>query len=133
MAIAAGLAFVATSAGAQDEAGGSPDVVIVTPPPPQVPERGAIGAPTALVSLSQPVRTDDLDLRTDEGARDLRSRVSFAARTLCNRLSTLYPASFNGVGTGWPRQPDCFREALDSAMPGAEAAIDAARAAYGGR
>jgi UrcA family protein len=135
MAIGAcvGLALNAASAGAQDYASGPAEEVIVTPPPPQGPQRSAIGAPIVLASQSAPVRFDDLDLRTERGARDLRSRVNFAARTLCTRLSTLYPSSFNGVATGWPPEPDCYRTAVDSAMPGAEAAIDAARTGYGGR
>jgi UrcA family protein len=130
---ALGLALIASSSAGAQEYGqpapgyyGPPEEVIVTPPP-YVRQRSAIGAPIIDASLSRPVRMDDLDLRTDWGARELRSRISYTARTLCRQLDTMYPVSYDG-GTS----QDCYRDAFAGGMEQAHGAIRAARGAYSG-
>ncbi len=83
-------------------------------------ERSVIGAPIRDVAISQAVRFDDLDLRTQEGAHILRARVRDAARDLCRRLDTRYPISTDD-------SPPCYSTALDDAMAQADRAIDDAR------
>ena len=123
---AMGLALVAISAGAQDYDSSAPEEVIVTPPP-HAPTRSIIGAPIIEVSMSQPVHFGDLDLRTSDGVHELRNRVSFAATTLCRRLSAMYPVSYDGTGDEWPRDSNCYRDAVARAMVQADAAVRAAR------
>jgi UrcA family protein len=123
---AAGLMLVAASAGAQDYYGDPSEEVIVTPPH-YVPPRSFIRAPIIDVSMSRAVRFDDLDLRADWGARALRGRVIFAATTLCGQLNTMYPVSYDGTGGQWPRDHNCFHNAVAHAMVKADAAISAAR------
>lgn len=129
---ALGLALIASAAGAQEYGSsapgnyGPPEEVIITPPP-YVHQRSAIGAPIIDASLSRPVRVDDLDLRTGWGARELRNRISFTARTLCRQLDAMYPASYDG-GTS----QDCYRDAFASGMEQAHGAIRAARGEYSG-
>ena len=105
---------------------GSPEEVIVTPPP-YVTHRSAIGAPIIDVSMSRPVRIDDLDLRTGWGVRELRSRISFTATTLCQQLNAMYPVTYDGGSDQWPRNHDCYRDAFARGMAQADGAIRAAR------
>jgi len=79
-----------------------------------------LNVPIENVSLSQPVRTDDLDLRTFRGARELRRRVHMAADQVCRQLIDEYPVGLNSDAT-------CYRNAVAEAMPQADAAIETAR------
>jgi UrcA family protein len=123
---AVGVALAASSASAQEYGPSGPGYY--QGPPEQVEvyaprhrsERSDIGAPIQDVAISRPVRFDDLDLRTEWGARELRARIEYAARDMCNQLDTLYPVSTSD-------SPPCFRTAVDNAMYQADAAIDAAR------
>lgn len=126
MGAAIGLVLVAASAGAQQYYTAPPEEVIVTAPP-HAHERSAIGAPIIDASMSQTVRIDDLDLRTNWGVRRLRDRVGFAATTLCSRLNTMYPVTYDGGSDQWPRDHDCYRDAFNRAMVQADAAISTAR------
>ncbi len=132
-----GLMVIASSAGAQEYGPpapgsyGPPQEVIVTPPP-YVHQRSAIGAPIIDASLSRPVRIDDLDLRTDWGVRELRSRISFTATTLCRQLDMMYPVSYDGGSDQWPRNHECYRDAFARGMEQAHGAIRAARGEYSG-
>jgi UrcA family protein len=134
---ALGLVLIASSAGAQEYGPpapgyyGPPEEVIVTPPPYATP-RSAIGAPIIDASLSRPVRIDDLDLRTEWGVRELRSRISCTASTLCRQLNVMYPATYDGGSDQWPRNHDCYRDAFDRGMAQAHGAIRAARGEYSG-
>jgi UrcA family protein len=134
---ALGLLLVASSAGAQEYGpypgyySAPPEEVIVRPPP-YARQRSAIGAPIINASLSRPVRIDDLDLRTGWGVRRLRDRVRFTARTLCNQLDEMYPATYDGGSDQWPGDHECYRNAYDQAMAQADQAIRAARGEYGG-
>jgi UrcA family protein len=115
---ALGLALFAFPASAQYY--GAPDEEIIINAPRHHPERSDIGAPIEDVAMSQQVRFDDLDLRTHWGARVLRERIEYAARTMCNRLDTLYPVSTSD-------SPPCYRAAVDDAMGQAAVAIRNAR------
>ncbi|HUO91274.1 MAG TPA: UrcA family protein [Rhizomicrobium sp.] len=135
---ALGLLLVASSAGAQEYGpygrgyySAPPEEVIVRPPP-YARQRSEIGAPIVDVSMSRPVRIDDLDLRTRWGVRSLRNRVSFAARSLCNQLDAMYPASYDEAGADWPTDTQCYRDAYSRAMDQADGAIRAARGEYSG-
>jgi UrcA family protein len=125
---ALGLALAVTSAAAQDSPGDSWNGVSVSP----TVGRSYTGAPVVIVSQSRAVRSDDLDLRTEEGAREFQDRVKAAARSICRDLSFMYPASYEGWGTRWSGDHDCYRGAMTRATPQIAAAVDAARGEYGG-
>ncbi len=120
-----GLALAASSASAQDYDDSAPvyrassEEVIVAAPRDRV-ERSTIGAPIRDVALSRPVRFDDLDLRSEQGAYVLRQRVRHTAERLCRDLDRRYPIT---VADG----PSCYQQAVDDAVDQAETAIDQAR------
>ena len=130
---AIGLALIASSAGAQDYPPppqepyyGTPSEEVIVTAPPYVQKRSAIGAPIEDVSMSREVVIGDLDLRTGWGVREMRNRISYTARTLCNRLNVMYPVSADGTSDS-----DCYRNAMHDAWAQAHDAIRAARG-YGG-
>ena len=135
-ASALGFALAASSANAQDHqygdaapnygqppsygpAYGPPEEITVYGPR-RHESRGDQGAPIQDVAISQPVRFDDLDLRTNWGARELRNRIEYTARVMCQRLDTMYPIKADD-------SPPCYRTAVDQAMYQADAAISHAR------
>lgn len=138
--LAFGLAFAGAPAMAQDYGNsyesydtstyysGPPEEVIVTPPRHR-PERSEIGAPIEYVSMSRAVPTDDLDLRTGWGVRELKRRIDFTAVSLCSRLDAAYPIDVDNVT--WPSDARCYRNAVRDAEYQADRAIRAARG-YGG-
>ena len=67
------------------------------------------------------MRFDDLDLRTDWGARELRHRIEYTARVMCQRLDAMYPIKADN-------SPPCYRTAVEGAMYQADTAINQARA-----
>jgi UrcA family protein len=141
--IGGGFALIAQAVAAQDYGtnpapylgnGAPPENVIVKAPPVG---RSYIQAPIRNVSVSRAIRTDDLDLRTEEGARTLRSRVFFTADSLCRWLNAMYPVNAEDWSGGmWPRDSQCYRNAVDGGMKQAVNAVSAARggsyAGYGG-
>ena len=136
-ASALGLALAASSANAQDydpnyapppnygpnyappPAYGPPEEITIYGPR-RHEQRSDIGAPIQDVAISQPVRFDDLDLRTEWGARELRHRIEYTARMMCQRLDAMYPIKADD-------SPPCYRTAVDQAMYQADSAIDQAR------
>lgn len=131
MGAALALVLAAASADAQDDFAGTPSGVTVTPQGYYA--RSPAGLlPVVVVSQSRLIHYEDLDLRTQEGADTLRDRIYAAARSICNRLSFQYPATYQGVNDGPPIDPDCYRGAINRALPRAEAAITTARVGYGG-
>lgn len=121
------FALAASCASAQDydrtgqpvSYGGSEDVIVIAPPW-HAPRSSVTGAPIEDVAMSQSVRFDDLDLRTADGARELRDRVRSTARDLCRRLDVAYPVSASD-------SPPCYRTAMEDGLAQANAAIDDAR------
>ena len=87
-------------------------------------ERSEIGAPIEDVAISRPVRFDDLDLRTEWGADELRERILYTARNLCRQLDSTYPTSFYPTTSD---SPPCYKTALADAMAQADEAIGNAR------
>jgi len=83
-------------------------------------ERTPLNGPIGKLSLSQTVHFEDLDLRTREGARELRVRVREAASDVCQTLAEEYPVK-QAPGT------NCYKTALEDAMRKADAAIRDAR------
>lgn len=82
-----------------------------------------LNGPLEKLSLSTAVSYSDLDLRTRDGARELRRRVYEAARDVCAELADAYPVyQLNGT--------HCFKEAYDNSMVRANAAITSARVAW---
>src|ERR1700691_4647349 len=84
------LSLAASSAQAQDYGpygdgyrNASPEEIIVTAPRHRQERSDVTGAPIRDVALSQPVRFDDLDLRTDWGAHALEERIRTAAHEMC--------------------------------------------------
>ena len=104
-------------------AGPPQNVILVSPPL----GRNWIGAPIVDVSVSRNIRMDDLDLRTDEGVRQLRSRVFASAGALCRWLNAMYPIDNDGGGWQWVQASPCYRNAVRNAMAQANNAIRAAR------
>jgi len=60
------------------------------------------------MSLEGPVRYDDLDLRTDGGVAELRSRIAQESADICAHLAQLYPV-YAAAGTS------CVKDAIDDA------------------
>ena len=102
---------------------GPPEEVYVYPPR-SAPERGFSGANVGTVSISRPIRYDDLDLRTDWGAAALRHRIFVASERMCRKLNQLYPTTVYPLQTD---SYDCQREATADAMEQADDAIARAR------
>lgn len=124
-ALTLGLALAATAAsagpyGPATPPSGTDEVITVTAPHPHETQRSAIGAPIVNVSLSREVRFDDLDLRSDRGARTLRDRVRHTARALCRQLDSQYLVTDDDSRS-------CDGAALDDAMHQADDAIASAR------
>jgi UrcA family protein len=124
------LGFTASAASAQEYTysyrtgpgyyGPPPEEVIIEAPRYRAPQRSTIGAPIEDVAMSRTIRFDDLDLRTPWGARALRNRIAYTARTLCNRMDFIYPISTSD-------SPPCYRTAFEDGMAQADAAIAQAR------
>jgi UrcA family protein len=98
---------------------GDQDEVIVQAPR-HYQERSTIGAPIENVAVSRAVRYDDLDLRTDWGARELEHRINQAASSACDELDTRYPIATSD-------SPPCYSSAVQDAKYDAQAAIGRAR------
>jgi UrcA family protein len=124
------LALATASAVAQNYPGGPPNEVVVSSP--EGIQRSTDGQPIVVVSLSRAVQSDDLDLRTEDGAQAFQARVRAAARSVCNRLNYMYPATYEGWGAQWAGDRDCYRGAMKRANPEIDAAISTARGQYGG-
>jgi UrcA family protein len=112
------LAFVATAASAQDYGRSDEEVDVYAPH--YSAEPGHLNGTLGKVSLSRPVRYDDLDLRTRDGAHELRMRVRDEARDICERLADIYPV-YEANGTS------CYKTAEQDALIKANAAISDAR------
>ncbi|HEX7726452.1 MAG TPA: UrcA family protein [Rhizomicrobium sp.] len=95
--------------------------VIVRAPRHYHPDRSAIGAPIENVSLSEPVRFDDLNLQSDRDVRRLESRVHARARALCRRLEVAHPIDVSDT------PQSCYRDAAADAMDQVDAAVGQAR------
>ncbi len=122
-----GLMLAASSARAQDygrfdepayQNGLNEEVEVIAPPYRE--ERTPLNAPPGRVSLSHVVRYDDLDLRTREGAHELRARIRETARDICEQLDAEGPIPLAG-------SPPCYRTAVEPALNRAETAISEAR------
>lgn len=94
-----------------------PEEVIVQAPRWHQPQRSTIGAPIRDVSLSEPVRFDDLDLRSNRDVRRLEARIRERAGTLCRRLDVRYPVTVSASSR------NCFRDAMADAMDQVDAAV----------
>jgi UrcA family protein len=119
--LAGGFALAASTALAQDYGPGGPESVIVNAPRPFAgSENTYLNGPLEKVSLSGSVSFADLDLRSAEGARELRHRVRDAAWNICGNLSAMYPVR-QAPGTS------CYRSAVESGLVHADEAISDAR------
>jgi len=119
LATALGAALVVLPASAQDygrdnDTTDATESVIVTAPDFHA-ERDTMGLPGKL-TLRREVSYRDLDLRTHDGARELKARVADTVRAICDQLHDAYP---------FKEQPmeHCFTNAYRDAMVKAEAAI----------
>jgi len=97
-----------------------PTEEVIVRPPRYYSEDTPVGVEPKQISLTQEVRSDDLDLRTEEGAHALRVRVRETARHVCARLAREFPVTYTNATS-------CYREAVDDAMYQADNAIGAAR------
>jgi UrcA family protein len=74
------------------------------------------------VSLEGPVSYADLDLRTNEGVAELRSRIAHKAADICAHLSELYPV-YARAGAS------CVNDAIETATIRANRLVTQARQA----
>ena len=100
---------------------GSTESVIVTAPDFQA-ERATPGLPGKL-TLRREVSYSDLDLRTHDGARELRHRANVALQEVCDQLRDAYPVK---------EQPmeHCYTNGYKQTMLNVDKAIDSARSDY---
>lgn len=127
-AIGLGLAISSTDASAQSYGYGPPPAPYATVPAESVivvapryrNDHNYLNLPPENVSLSQVVRYDDLDLRSRDGARELRRRVRIVADQVCGQLIDEYPVGVDPDST-------CYRNAVAEARPRVDAAIQTAR------
>ena len=97
--------------------------VIVRAPRYHPRERSSIGAPIETVSLSEPVRFDDLDLNSDRDVWRLQNRIHAKARALCRRLDVAHPIDVSDT------PQTCYRDAVADAMDQLDAAVSQQRGA----
>ena len=123
LAGAVGTALVTLPASAQDygrvdDTTAASESVIVTAPEFRA-ERATPGLPGKL-TLRREVSYSDLDLRTRDGARELRARVRDTVNEVCDQLHDAYPLK---------EQPmeHCFTNAYNAAMVRTDEAIRDAR------
>lgn len=110
--------------------GGPPEEVYVYGPHRRAPERDtATGAAIEDFVLQNPVRYDDLDLRTPWGARELEYRISYTAHRLCEQLDFENSPITNSNYIPADNEP-CYGPAMDGAMRQADMAIARARGGY---
>ncbi|HEX3430130.1 MAG TPA: UrcA family protein [Rhizomicrobium sp.] len=121
-AASAGLGAVAASAQPVYSSGPT-ETVIVTAPRMHI-DSTPLNGPPERVSLSIPVRYDDLDLLSHSGARELRARLWRTAHEVCDRLADAYPVY--QLSTDRP----CVRTAYENAMVQAYGAINNVRVNY---
>jgi UrcA family protein len=122
LATALGTLLFATGANAQDDnynsASYSNDSESIQVTAPRFHENYDPKGALMNASLSRAVPYDDLDLRTRQGARELRSRVREAARDVCGQLAENYPGY----------TPDsCYKNAMQTGLSRADYAIQNAR------
>ena len=104
-----------------DNYAGSTESVIVTAPDIHT-ERDNLNLPGKL-TLRREVSYSDLDLRTHDGARELRHRVNVAVHEVCDQLRDAYPVK---------EQPmeHCVANGYRDAMLNVDKAITSARSDY---
>ena len=114
--LAAGVAglLAISPAQAQD----TRETVTVIAPAPSGERDSITGAPMVNAAYSQQVDYSDLNLRTAYGARELRARITLAAKTVCQKLDMRYPA---------PNNDRCMEAAYHDAIVQADDAIADAR------
>jgi len=122
--VAASIAAGAVAASAQGAYGSGPTETVIVAAPRLHIERTPLNGPPERVSLSIPVRYDDLNLLTRRGARELRVRVWRTAHEICDRIADAYPVY--ELSTDRP----CVRTAYENAMVQAYGAIGNARVNY---
>jgi UrcA family protein len=120
LAGAFGLAFAASSAMAQDNGYSGMEEVPVYAPHYSYQPGAPLNVLPEKISLSSAVRYDDLDLRSWQGARELRRRIRREAVAVCVQLADDYPV-YTIPG------PSCYKGALDDAMVRADHIIADAR------
>jgi UrcA family protein len=120
LASAFGAGLAVSSADAQDNGYPDESVTVASPHFRSNADGARLNGPLERVSLSSLVRTDDLDLRSGRGARELRLRVRDAAQGVCTQLADAYPLrQMNGTS--------CYKDALQNGMLRANEAITNAR------
>jgi len=124
LGVAAPLLLGAVAASAQPIYSNGPTETVIVTAPRLHTDSTPLNGPPERVSLSIPVRYDDLDLLTRAGARELRARVWRTAQEVCDRLADAYPVYV--LSTDRP----CLRTTYENAMVQAYGAINNARVNY---
>ena len=75
-----------------------------------------LNAPIVDVAYSRVVCFGDLDLSTSNDVSELRSRLHFAAWTLCDQLNSFYPVSAELDGSGLAPLLGCYHRAFGQAL-----------------
>jgi UrcA family protein len=86
-------------------------------------QRSGAGPQEETVKLTHTVHFADLDLATNAGADELKSRIQNTASQVCQQLGAIYPA---GAHEAKDREA-CIKDAVDSAMGQAKLAIASAQ------
>jgi len=121
--LASAIALVASPVFAQDYGTyGPPESVIVNAPRIRF-DTLPYSHTAEKATMSVNVSYADLDLRTYQGARELRQRVREQARAICDTLSDYYPVR-QMPGTS------CYKSAAEDGLVHANEAIDTARQIY---
>ena len=114
---AGGVAAVAQASDAQQVKIEASKVVTIKHP------RSGAGAQEETVQLSHTVHFADLDLGTNAGADELKTRIHNTATQICQQLGVIYPAGAHEAND----REACVRSAVDSAMGQATLAIASAQ------
>jgi len=121
LATALGALSIVPSLAQDDGEDMSTESVIVTAPDFHA-ERDTLGLPGKL-TLRREVAYSDLDLRTHDGARELRHRADVALHEVCDQLRDAYPVK---------QQPleHCYANGYRQTMLNVDKAINDARSDY---
>ncbi len=113
--LAAGIVLTSGSVLAEDNA----QITVAAARPTVSTTHTRTGISTEVMSITHKVSYADLNLATYSGAVALEKRVNETAKAICARLDTLYPQAKS-------ENPTCVKDAIDTAMVQAHAAISAA-------
>lgn len=111
-------AIPAVPAIAQQGASQRPAITVLAPRARQTGRDAATGAPIETLTAQSIVYTDDLNLSTEAGRKELNDRIKVAAKEACDWLDEVYPMSAPMTGSY-----DCVSEATARTKDQVDAAV----------